>query len=83
MALLSPDDEFARGVDRPAFSNGFEAESWMGIWCEECRHEPDCPLIMVAFLGRTPKAWKETDRASLTRRYTCHEFEQSKEREPR
>lgn len=84
MALLSTDEEFDRGVDKPPFSNGFEGESWMGIWCEECRHEPDCPLILVAITGRTPLAWHEQERgvgdlASLTHRYTCHEFEQSKE----
>lgn len=79
--LIDDDDEFDRSVDKPPFSNGFEGESWMRIWCEECIHEPRCPLILIAMCGRTPHPWEEIDRASLTHRYTCHEFEQSKEKQ--
>lgn len=81
MALLSEDEAFDRSAAKPPFANGFEGESWMRIWCEECRYEPDCPLILVALCGRTPGPWEEIDDQSLTHRYTCHEFEQSKEKQ--
>lgn len=78
MALLSYEQEDERAEDEAAFSNGFEGESWMHIWCEACRHEEDCPLIMVALMGKRPAAWEQRVPSSLNR-YTCHEFEQKED----
>jgi hypothetical protein len=67
-------DAYDTSQARVAFSNSFEGESWMGVWCSSCRHsssEGGCTLTDVAMLGRTPAAWIELDRSSLTSRYLC------------
>lgn len=74
MALLSIEDEMARATLTPPFSNGYEGESWESIWCEDCIHYDDCPLLSVAVFGRTPHAWKMRDIGALNR-YTCHEHQ--------
>lgn len=54
------EDAFARSKDTPAFSNGTEWEMWSANWCARpCTMDKneDCPLIMVALLGRTPAEW--------------------------
>lgn len=78
MSVLSMDEELNRAKPRTPFSNGFEGEHWMGEWCDRCRHDADesCPLLLVAFLGRTPAAWTETRPGGLADRYTCTEWEQ-------
>jgi hypothetical protein len=74
--LLSDEAEWGRSLPRPAFSNGFEADSWMGHWCFRCKIDAEdaCPLVMVAFLGHTPALWLEDQRDGLADRYTCPEF---------
>lgn len=76
MALLSFDDEAERAKPDAPFSNSTDGCSWMAIWCEDCRHEADCPLLLLAITGFTPAAWQERDHASLNR-YICLEFEHS------
>src|SRR5688500_16230419 len=47
----------ARSKDVPAFSNGTEYHMWSANWCERpcvVDKNEDCPLIMIALLGRTP-----------------------------
>jgi hypothetical protein len=76
--MRSFDEIMAEAQDEPAFSNGFEGEIWMGRWCEApCRkdRDSDCPLIMAAFLGVTPKEWTEVEPGGLENRYHCSEFE--------
>ena len=54
------DDAMARSKDKPAFSNSTEWEMWAANWCERpCKVDAnqDCPLIMIALLGRTPAEW--------------------------
>jgi hypothetical protein len=63
------------GVDAP-FSNSTDGLGWMSIWCDECVREPDCPLILVAMMNRTPAAWVLRDQASINR-YTCTEYEET------
>jgi hypothetical protein len=75
VALLDLAGESERSRDGAAFSNGFEGESWMSLWCfDGCVYEPDCPLIMVAMLDQTPGPWVERDPTSLNR-YTCTEYD--------
>lgn len=74
MALLSYDEEYERAHDVSPFSNGFEGETWMDLWCVDCAKEPDCPLLVVALMGRTPRPWTERQPMSLNR-YTCHEYD--------
>lgn len=74
MAVLSFDAEYQRARHRPPFSNGFEGETWMSLWCEDgCTHYDDCPLLLVAMLDRTPQAWTEREPLGLNR-YTCTEY---------
>lgn len=75
MALLNFEDELGRARDAVPFSNGFEFESWSSIWCEECRHEQTCPLLLVILHEKTPAVWEDKDPMALNR-YHCHEFSQ-------
>lgn len=76
MALLDLDIELARSSDVRPFSNGYEGQSWMLLWCLDCATDEDtCPLVAVALLGRTPAAWTEREPGGLNR-YTCHEYEE-------
>lgn len=57
---INYEDALARSTDEPAFSNGTEWDCWSSEWCERCVHEPDCPLITIAFCeDRTPAEWVE------------------------
>lgn len=79
--MLSVDDEYDRAAQRAPFSNGFEGESWMSHWCEQCSRDADdeCPLVTVAFLGRVPRQWTLLTPNSLTHRYACREFKPREE----
>jgi hypothetical protein len=60
--------------DEIPFSNGTSGDIWMSRWCAApCRKDrnEDCPIIMVAYMGRTPKEWTEVGLQD----YTCSEFE--------
>jgi hypothetical protein len=74
VALLSFDDELSRAVDKVPFANGFEFDSWSSIWCDECVHFDDCPLLLVILREKTPQSWEDVNPAALNR-YHCHEFE--------
>jgi hypothetical protein len=77
VALLDLTSEMARARDGAAFSNGFEGQSWMNLWCEDgCRNHPDCPLLDVALLGRTPAQWVLRDPGGLNR-YTCEQYSEA------
>lgn len=80
MALLSVDEELARGVDKVPFANGFEFESWSSIWCDECAHYVDCPLLLVILHEKTPQAWEDVNPSALNR-YHCNEFERKDDAE--
>jgi hypothetical protein len=76
VSMPSYDDALDRAADRPAFSNGTEADAWMERWClRPCRHELDCPLLLTAMMGKTPAEWQEQDRMSLGNQYCCTKFE--------
>lgn len=75
MALLSFDDELERARDQVPFANGFEFDSWSSIWCDECVHYEDCPLLLVMLHEKTPAAWEDVAPHALNR-YHCHEFTQ-------
>lgn len=75
MALLSFDDELERAREKVPFSNGFEYDSWSSIWCDECVHFEDCPLLLVIMHEKTPAAWEDVAPHALNR-YHCHEFTQ-------
>jgi hypothetical protein len=63
-------DEIDAG-SRPGspFSNGTEGLSWEHGWCGRCTHDAafraekpgaqGCPILMVAYTGRTPAEWME------------------------
>jgi hypothetical protein len=76
MSLPSYDDALDRAADRPAFSNATEADAWMDRWCyRPCCHELDCPLVLVAMMGKTPAEWQEMNRGDLGNQYRCTKFE--------
>ena len=81
MALLNVDEELARAADQVPFSNGFEFDCWSSIWCEECVHYDDCPLLLVILHEKTPAAWDEVDPGALNR-YHCREFENNATEQP-
>lgn len=78
MALLSVDAELGRAKDTVPFANGFEFDCWSAIWCEECVHYEDCPLMLVILHEKTPAAWDDIAPGALNR-YHCAEFEKADE----
>lgn len=64
MTLEIP-DAYERAIDEPPFANSDEGYGWMANWCDRCIHDgcglgedqPQCPLILVALMGRTPAEW--------------------------
>lgn len=75
MALLEFGDELARARTGAPFANGYEGESWMSLWCQDCTHRNGCPLLDVALFGRTPAAWQLREPDGLNR-YTCEEHQE-------
>lgn len=74
MALLSFEQEWVRSEDSKPFSTVSLPQGWLAIWCQECTRPPDCPLLLVAMLLRTPAAWELRD-AGAVNKWTCMEFE--------
>ena len=68
--------------DGSPFSNGTEGEGWMANWCyRPCIQDKndDCPLILVALMGKTPAEWMEQPRGDsgykvFGDQYHCIEF---------
>ncbi|GIH26018.1 hypothetical protein Aph01nite_43280 [Acrocarpospora phusangensis] len=83
MTLPTYEEAYAKALDRPAFSNGTESECWFESNCYRCVHDAPfqrgtategCPLIMVAYMERTPAEWMEKNRSRLGDQYTCIYF---------
>lgn len=68
----------AAAGERMSFSNGTEGDAWMENWCYRCAHEETCVLVLVAMLGKTPRAWEPDRPGSLGHQYTCTAFEAAK-----
>lgn len=82
------DDAYARSREGRPFSNGTEGYGWMANWCDRCLRDAPfrngiakqgCPLILVAYMGRTPAEWLEQERDeqgrySIEDQYHCIEF---------
>lgn len=75
------DEEYASAKDERAFSNSTEGDMWTGQNCDLCVHdsaarrgdpENGCVLLGVAFIGRTPRQWKDSDHGLV-----CEEFQES------
>jgi hypothetical protein len=77
VSLPSFEDAEATAADRSPFSNGFEWDVWSARWCHRCLNDAneDCPLILVAMLGKTPSQWVEGEILGLETRYSCNGFE--------
>jgi hypothetical protein len=64
---LSIPGAYERAIDSPPFSNSDEGMAWMENWCARCVHDgyglgkddPQCPLVTVAYCGRTPTEWMD------------------------
>lgn len=71
--MRSVEKIFQNASDKPAFSNGASWEIWSSKWCEECRNDVnhDCPIVLAAFMDRTPVEWVEVG----LQNYECTEFE--------
>jgi hypothetical protein len=83
VSLPTFDEAFAKAREKSPFSNSTEGYAWMGANCQRCFHDKaarcgdpgdGCPLILVAYMGRTPAEWIETKPLGLTDRYTCVMF---------
>jgi hypothetical protein len=77
MDLPSYDDALRRSADKPAFSNGTEADCWMENYCYRCKNDggAGCPLVLVVVgENRTPAEWQPDQPGSLGRQYTCALF---------
>jgi hypothetical protein len=80
VSMPAYDDAFGKAADRPPFSNGSMWEIWSHRNCERCasdgmgagEDQPQCPLILVALMGRTPAEW--TDREPPLGDYLCSLF---------
>jgi hypothetical protein len=81
MALLSFDEEMDRSRPCIPFSNGYEFDNWYSIWCQECRFEDACPLLLVALHEVTPGPWEDRNPGALNR-YHCTEFERIPDEAP-
>lgn len=67
MAAVSLDipDAYERAIEKMPFSNSDDGYGWIDNNCARCVHdgcgvdgnEPFCPLLTVAFIGRTPAEW--------------------------
>ena len=88
MTLPTYDKAFARARQRRAFANGTEGHAWLAANCDKCLHDKParqgraqdgCPLIMVAYMDRTPIEWldgprDEQGRYGLADQYRCLMF---------
>jgi len=80
MTLPTYDEAYEHAADEPAFSNGSMWEIWSDRNCYRCAHDgmgigqdqPQCPLILVALMGRTPAEW--TDQQPPLGDYLCIYF---------
>lgn len=83
MSLPTFEEASAKARQGLPFSNGTEGDCWMEANCGRCIHdkparhgrpEDGCPLVLVAYMGRTPAEWIETSPFGLSDRYTCVMF---------
>ena len=81
VALLSFELEMQRSRPGVPFSNGNEFDTWFSIWCQECRHQASCPLLLVALHEVTPGPWEDRNPGALNR-YHCTEFERIPDEAP-
>lgn len=91
MSLDIP-DAYERARDETAFSNSDMWEHWAERNCYRCsndgmgigKDQPQCPLILVALMGRTPAEW--TDQTPPLGDFLCIYFRDRDDpggREPR
>lgn len=83
MSLPTYDEAFAKAAEGSPFSNSTEGEAWMENNCNRCVHDAatrrddwskGCPLILVAYLNKTPAEWMRKDGFRLGDQYTCLYF---------
>lgn len=74
--MRTHDEAWEAAREGSPFSNSTEGDAWMHNWCHRCLNDKnsDCPLILIAYCGRTPSEWLEQDSFSLYDRYHCVEF---------
>lgn len=75
--MVDYDTAFAAATEGRAFSNGTEWHMWEARWCGRCLRDVDenCPLVMIAFMERTPKEWvRQPDDRYPQDAYRCTEF---------
>jgi hypothetical protein len=80
VSLPTYDEAFEHATEQRAFSNGTEWEIWSYNNCFRCANdgmgvgedEPNCPLICVALMDRTPAEWSQT--GDLPGDYVCIYF---------
>ena len=67
--------------DEMPFANGTEGYGWMEANCDRCIHdyEDACPLLLAAFLNKTPAEWLDGPRDergnyNIADQYHCIEF---------
>lgn len=83
MSLPTADEVFAKAAEGSPFSNGTEGYAWMENNCHRCVHdkparnddyENACPIILVAYVGKTSAEWLRKDGFRLGDQYTCLYF---------
>jgi hypothetical protein len=63
--MTATQEAWDRAAEVAPFSNSTEGEAWMEAWCYQCSNDgcgvgkdnPQCPLLTVAYSGRTPAEW--------------------------
>lgn len=87
------DTAFASARDSSAFSNGTDWEIWSYNNCETCAHDAEtrtgdaplgagCPLILVAYMGRTPREWIPGEDKHCGDKYACVMYRHEDEDDP-
>lgn len=77
MALLTFREYEPDAEEAAPFANGTEGELWMSEHCERCTfgdEEANCPLILLAMIGRTPRVWTRVENAGPCHTWHCPEW---------
>ncbi|MEV8639242.1 hypothetical protein AB0395_47065 [Streptosporangium sp. NPDC051023] len=83
MTLPTYEEALAKAREGSPFSNSTEGECWMENNCEQCVHDrpartgnpaDGCPLVLVAYLDKTPAEWMRNEGFRLGDQYTCVMF---------
>lgn len=80
MSLPTYDEVYAKAAEGSPFSNSTEGDAWTANNCQRCIHdkparnddyENACPILGVAYCGKTPAEWMRKEGFRLGDQYMC------------